>query len=445
MIITTMFSRIPKNLIAFFAIGFALTQLGCHLAVQERGFLEESGGKDVLSSNKLRVLINDFTLRYANHIEHTSDQILAESPPTHIRRNALLWKINGINATLRASGRKDPMGAFLDLWILVKQTDDLFQNESTELFGSFPLATLSANDQFNDRLLAIQQTIGKDIPKLNNGTELGEGFAENFASKYPIHNLQFDRESASSHYLDAIRDKSTESIEVLARLEGNIDELQGLVRLYAEYLPKQARWQAELLSLDVIELEPLTESLADLKQTTLAASSISETVSQIPSLIDHERQTVEIAINDQREKTVNQIEAMRVETIEQLQEERKIVLATVNQERVMATEDLKVQLDRALTSVDQLSKKRTEEALSAVDQLSKKRTEEAASYGESIVILAINEAKQTLAIASVFAGLFILFTGWLFTRRPKTNQPNSLNYYSHDSSPKDDIYFKRAG
>jgi len=439
-----MFVAISKNLIALLLVGMVFSQVGCQLAVQERGFLEESGGEDLLSSNKLRFLIDDFTLRYANHIEQTSDQILAQAPSTHVRRNALLWKINGINATLRASGRKDPMGAFLDLWILVKQTDDLFERESTELFGEFPLALLSGHDEFNNRLGRIQKSIGKELPKLANGTELGEGFASNFATKYPIDNLQFDRESATSHYLDAIREKSHETMEVLGRLESNIDELQGLVRLYAEFLPKQARWQAELLSLDVIELQPLTDSLTNIDQATLAAQSISQTVSQIPALIDHERKSVEIAINDQREATVNQIEVMRLETIDQLQQERKIVLAAVNQERAIATEDLKKQLDTALLAVDGLSKKRTEEALTSVDQLSKKRTEEAARYGEELLILAMNEAKQTLVISAVSAALFILLTGWLFLRKLKSNQPESLSFYPRDSARADDVYFKRA-
>ena len=56
-------------------------------------------------------------------------------------------------------------------------------------------------------------------------------------------------------------------MEVLGRLETNIDELQSLARLYAEFLPKQARWQAELLSLDLIELDPLADSLADLQHS----------------------------------------------------------------------------------------------------------------------------------------------------------------------------------
>ena len=53
---------------------------------------------------------------------------------------------------------------------------------------------------------------------------------------------------------------------------------------------------------------------------------------------------------------------MRVNTIVQLQEERRLVLETVNQERVLATEDLKQQLDKTISSIDDLSKKRTEEA-----------------------------------------------------------------------------------
>ena len=402
---------------------------GCQLTMQERGFLEKSGAEIQLSSKQLRVLVNDFTLRYVTHIEQTCDRVLSKSPSVDVRRNALLWKINGINATFRAASRDDPMGAFLDLWILVKQTDDLLVRKGSMLFGSASLATLNQGEAFENRLRTIQATIGREIPKLNKVTELGEPFAEKFANKFPIEDLYFDRESAKSHYIDAVQANLNEPIEVLGRLEVNIDELQGLLRLYAEFLPKQARWEAELLTLDVIEMEPFTESLADLKQTTVAAESISQTVAQLPGLIDQERQAVEFAIDDQRKKTVQQIEAMRVNTIVQLQEERRLVLETVNQERVLATEDLKPQLDKTISSIDDLSKKRTEEA---------------ARYGESLLVLAINETKQTLAIASVFVGFFILFAGWLFTRKPKAAPPNLVNYYSPQTARTEDDFFKQA-
>ena len=42
-------------------------------------------------------------------------RILARTSQPNVRRNALLWKKNGIAAAFRAASRRDPLAAYLDL------------------------------------------------------------------------------------------------------------------------------------------------------------------------------------------------------------------------------------------------------------------------------------------------------------------------------------------
>jgi hypothetical protein len=83
-----------KKLLMSFAFLNVFFHSGCQLTTQERGFLEKSGAEIQLSSKQLRVLVNDFTLRYVTHIEQTFDRVLSRSPSVDVRRNGLLLKIN---------------------------------------------------------------------------------------------------------------------------------------------------------------------------------------------------------------------------------------------------------------------------------------------------------------------------------------------------------------
>src|SRR5262245_16460880 len=95
--------------------------LGCSLAPKKEGFLESTVTEARITSSQLRLWVHDAVLDAADRIEEAADQIRANAREPEVRHNALLWKINAIKASFRAASRRDPFGAFADLWILCLQ------------------------------------------------------------------------------------------------------------------------------------------------------------------------------------------------------------------------------------------------------------------------------------------------------------------------------------
>ena len=102
------------------------------------GLLESQAVNAHVSSQQLRVLVSEYVSHAAQSIEQRADQILNETQETEIRKNALLWKINGISACYQAASRNDALAAYLDVWILNRQMLGLIESPTGyQLFGQW--------------------------------------------------------------------------------------------------------------------------------------------------------------------------------------------------------------------------------------------------------------------------------------------------------------------
>lgn len=117
--------RLPRWLFAF-AATVAIT-CGCKTVAPPKGLLEQQAVPTNLTSRELRSLLDDYVVRYATQIEETADRIISRSDDVSVRKHALLWKINGISACFQAASRSDPLAAYVDIWILNKQSIALFE------------------------------------------------------------------------------------------------------------------------------------------------------------------------------------------------------------------------------------------------------------------------------------------------------------------------------
>lgn len=377
---------------------------GCQRLPHQQDMLERGSEHHRVSSHQMRVLVNEFVQYSAHRIELRADQILNDSAvDTTTRKNALLWKINGISANFRAASRNDPLGAFLDIWTLNRQMSQLAESPmGHSMFGTWQAAVADEHLDLDSRLKQIEQAVGGDMYL---GNEIaGEKFVAKFAQDFPLTSLYFDREPIALRYIDEVREPSHELMHAVANLDENVDELKKLSMLYAEHLPKQARWQAELLLLDVTQLAVVQRPLQDFSQVSDAVSAIAGIVQVLPELVAREHQALESLVASERQETLHELERMRTATVAQLETERSIVLDALQQERAevlhglrgereAATGDLNAELSRALAATDAITRQRVAEVLAQsptlVDHFFKRLWQLCGVLGLAIAILAV--------------------------------------------------------
>ena len=162
-------------------------------------------------------MLNDLVLQYSSQVELAADQIISENKDPRVCKNALMWKMNGIASCFQAASRRDPLGAYFDIWILNKQSLGLF-NSSNEspLFGDSQQIAISATQQIEITMAEVLDLIGDDLP-------VNKAFANNFAQEHPINDLYFNRASITANYTKYIANIKTKGAELLG-VVGDIDQ-----------------------------------------------------------------------------------------------------------------------------------------------------------------------------------------------------------------------------
>lgn len=342
--------------------------VGCQQIPQTSGLLERQIASPHVTSHQLRVLVNEYVVFSSHRVESRADKILSDDPDTAVRKSALLWKINGIAAAFQAAARQDPFGAYLDLWVLNRQMTHLFESpQGIELFGKWQPEAVAECYHLEERLRKINETVSGEIQHV-------EDFVEKFTSDYPLKSLYLDREPMASRYIEQIQTPSKEIIQVIAHLDNNIDALRKLTIIYAEHLPKQARWQSELFLIDATQMAEVQRPLQDLTLVAEAMSRIADTSQTVPLLIQDELKKLSALVTQERVQAMREVDSMRDETLAQLQRERAIILAAVGQEReasfaslrderIAVTRDFKDEVSRAFEAADSITRKRTVEVM----------------------------------------------------------------------------------
>lgn len=312
---------------------------GCQYApVRQQGLLEQKIADSRLSSLQLRRLVDDYVVRFVHEVETGADHILDETDDPQIRRNAILWKSNAISACLRAGSRSDALGAYLDVALLTLQMRRLFESpEAANLFGPYQRIAVSVALDLDKPLLDIEHALGISQP-------LNDDLVQKLAVEYPIRDLSFDRESLTARYVDLITGSSHQIREVVSGLEESVADARRLAVLYAEILPKQARWQAELALLDAVGSKPLASVLHDVHAVTDLAGRMAELSERLPGIAMQERTEVERFTNSARLAITHDVDAMRRDSQKFLNDERALLVADLREERLAATRDLHAEI-----------------------------------------------------------------------------------------------------
>ncbi|CAM3451517.1 chemotaxis protein [Corallococcus sp. ZKHCc1 1396] len=313
---------------------------GCAGLGPQRSELTARVGRSDVSVAALRVRVRDLARRFSGLLEATADDLSVRSDSPRVSSAMLRFKANAVPTMQSVLFQPDPVAALLDAWALLAQIQDALPRYAE---GAPPELMSHAQEALADmesQLEAVwREVTGRE--DVSRARELVHGWA----AQHPLTGPLVTRVSTAP-LLASVTEASGGGLRsTAAGLVEDTRDLTARVDLYATSLPRQARWQAELVADDALNSPLLQSSLAELGRTVDLLERVGTVAANTPALIAHERRAV-----------LDALHAERLDLQGFVTREREAVLADVGRERQAVVDALHAERVAALQQVDGLAR-----------------------------------------------------------------------------------------
>jgi hypothetical protein len=314
-------------------------------------------GADVrVNALQMRVRMRALVEPLSSSIIVAADRISTGTTNRLARREALLWKLEGVPALREALFRPDPITALLDAWALTWQMTDYFESGPgmEALKGGAPIAVATCG--FLERRIqevSASMTYSGEVTHVRNQVK-------DWAKENPIRTSIASRESIVSRVTEVEIREAFKMSELVGNVAMTLDDLSRRIDIQTDQLLDQARWQAELLMLDwgidhqlemagslaenanrmIQEIGSRVEGLAPELESALNIAR------SAPEVMSAERTAAMKSAHDEISRTLEFVHLERIEALRHLSREREEALRELNQTIVNERTALAVDLAR---------------------------------------------------------------------------------------------------
>jgi len=306
-------------------------------------------------------------------IIESADRIMTGTTNRMVRREALLWKIQAVPAVREALFHPNPFMAIMDTWVLMWQMTDYFESGPGQkaLGAAAPIAVKTCQE-----LEKEVDTVTASMMISGNVSDARK-FARNWAKENPILYSIASRESTLSRVLERELKETFSTHELAGNVLVTLDDLSLRMDVYSAQLFDQARWQAELVAMDLASdyglekamplaetaVQSASEAVATLKRLEPAVGDTLAVAKSTPEIISRERTATVQAAHDEISGTIEFVRAERIAALEYVTKEREAALKELSQtiaaERKILSDDAEQigrrVVDHAMLRVTQLT------------------------------------------------------------------------------------------
>ncbi len=281
------------------------------------------GSKMQIAPAELQVKVRSLADPFSGAIEEAVWELWATDDDPEWRRNLLMWQINVINAIQRAVFQPRPLAALFDTWALVEQ----LRSYTTTGRGSARSEeqrriVLDAVDGMENRLFKIAVEAGGE-----QGASEAQQLVREWAEAHPIDRFVV-RASPASELAQWTARGNMGALATVKSLGASLDDVMARIDLYAEYIPKQASWQAELVAGQIVPPTQIEQAFDDLTVTAAAFDRIAASLEGYPALVSDERGIIIETVREERIAILGELLAKLTELQLFVNEERVDMMET---------------------------------------------------------------------------------------------------------------------
>lgn len=323
-------------------------------SMRQTDVMQQSGAV-AMSAVELRARINEVGDRMAGHLGATADRIAAETEDPAIRRRAIAFKADAIPALYTAAFRADPLIAAVDVWALAFQIEQaLDEGAWRAAFGTEQALAREGARQ----LLADVDEEARAIAATPAAYARGRARFEGWARAHPIENSFSARASVVTQMAE-LRAAERDTFAAVGAASDTLENLSERLNIYANLLPRQARWQAEMLVSDLAAQYEIKDTLGDVRAVTRRADDL---LRQFPDLLS-ESGPIRDMVAEERRAVLDSVDDERQQTLEYMTGERLAILTAMREERVAALDAISKERVATLQEAEAMRKRAWEEAM----------------------------------------------------------------------------------
>jgi hypothetical protein len=286
-----------KYLIRLLCVSPIVIVIGCTGLTGGQQRRAQATGLSQESAVQLRASLNEFGDLFESALERASHDIEENARTRQERRAAVVWKVRMISRSRQVIDQDQPLAALLDSWALcIRMRDYLLEGEGRGLFGKNQDVALRVAELLVDQIERIARSV---VPEDRFGNVRSQ--IKSYAQQYPIRGTfsdggapPFTLQESGEDALVALLGIPLLPFHAISRLgagaEG-ISEIPGAADRFTEVvrgLPEDARWQLELLLIELEESEIVKSFMESFKTLSESAARFAETAERLPAELRRE-------------------------------------------------------------------------------------------------------------------------------------------------------------
>jgi hypothetical protein len=333
------------------SIGFLACSFSVGCAKQPPTLLDRLD-EPQMTREELRARVYDYVRIFAGTVEDAAYGMVIGSEDIVIARDALVWVSSAVPAIQSAAFKTDPASGLVDVWALSLQQREFFEHSGRDYtFGEWHDSAVRASRD----LVAYVEQIGRDLTSPADYERIS-GNIEAWAAEHPLESILFVRETTAPLTAAMLGSPGSGVFSSVGNMAEEVRDLSARVAIFAELVPKQARWQAALLLTAEAGGVSFQQLLREIGGYAAGISDITVFLDSVPELISTERAAVMNDVTAERMAVMRELRSLLDETL-------STALGAVNQERVAVMDGVTEERVAALRDVDAIATRLADDAI----------------------------------------------------------------------------------
>lgn len=289
-----------------------------------------------MTTIELNIRLNEFEKYFMGTVEAAADEIISSTDQRQIKMNALEWKINIFPRVMESLVILDPRAVGTDLYALSGQMLNFFKTgDGKNLFGDYQYIAVDAcEDIFND-IENLVNAYRDEKYREQSMKVINEWIKEN-----PIEDLQFHRRSTFDLMAKTLGSEKYDLGATVGNLTEAVHDIRRQISVYAGVLPKQTKWEAQLISYEVFGDSSFEKSMNNLDKLVDDINRITKVIEESPGLLTEIQKSTLEELHKELLLTLSTLENERAIILSELKDERVAVMLDINQQRMETLQSL---------------------------------------------------------------------------------------------------------